>query len=618
MMTNISFPQDAGVGRAGLPKPQPCEKRRQEGDENEIPKSPDFIASGSEPVWCALSSNLTSTSTSSITTSTPGHIDAPPAPTTIGGGNLTFSNAIVGYTTLGGPLSAGPTTGVIWSANSLNTDLPQAQRCWSSIANWRPGSVAWYNAQIANSTWPLTVATSTSVILWETSTTIYPANASTFTLCDHTPRVDVEPITQHSSWNTTLSFTTTRLATPTYSVPKPCRPNNHICRILYYESNIYNVSGTEDEWEHECGFPAHADPVGKPCLIAGGPVQLVYFPVETRGGNLCAHNGTTIAPTTTGDPPTITAMGTTFTSGSVYLSFWTLFAYYDGFGYNDTVDPTFTNHVVALPSSAISTHCGGWFSAMGPGTSMNYADLNWPVAASAYSCQGRCVIPAQTTSCDLAGCYVTGLPKDPHCDTIWGDVNPVLALPTEVSKMVPEWSACSAFDEALPNFWFDPPLALQPTDAVATSSLPADGTMSTPASPSSTAVRPAPQTIFPPPVPAALPTAQSEVLPSSGPQAPDNGEPDTSTSPQTWAYTTPPPVAGLTSTAGGSIAQVPGPGDSDPGRLPSASASEVSSRNRLSSSSNNGDSDPSLAAQVSQTSSWNIADVLASILHLSK
>ncbi|KAK6439880.1 hypothetical protein LTR95_003897 [Oleoguttula sp. CCFEE 5521] len=184
--------------------------------------------------------------------------------------------------------------------------------------------------------------------------------------------------------------------------------------------------------------------------------------------------------------------------------------------------------------------------------------------------------------------------------------------------MVPEWSTCSAFDEALPNFWFDPPLALQATDAVATPSLPGDKTMSTPASPSSTPIRPAPQTTFPPPVPVALPTAQSEVLPSSGPQASESRDPDTSTSPQTWVYTTPLPAAGLTSTAGGTVAQVPGSGKNDPGRPPSASASEVSGGNGLFSSSHNGDSDLSLAAQVSQTTSWNIADVLASILHLSK
>jgi hypothetical protein len=139
----------------------------------------------------------------------------------------------------------------------------------------------------------------------------------------------------------------------------------------------------------------------------------------------------------------VTTLGKTFTSGSVYLSIQSLSAYYDGFGY--TVGPNFSDFILTLKSEDVSTQCKGNKIA----TSINWADLNWPVPASAYECQDRC-----------ARVHV-GLSTPVECSTIWSDVNPLLAIPTKVKDLSPLWSTCLFDVPLLANYWFDPPLALQ-------------------------------------------------------------------------------------------------------------------------------------------------------------
>jgi hypothetical protein len=153
------------------------------------------------------------------------------------------------------------TDGLLWSTNDGVSGLPSAQQCFSSILDWRSQSINWYNANIANRTWPITATTTTTSEIWEASTTVYPTDPSTYTLCDHSPRVNVDPITEHSSWITTLFLTQEAVATPTYSIPQPCYPNNKMCRLWYYESTLFNISN--HEVLEQCGFPAHMDLVKK-------------------------------------------------------------------------------------------------------------------------------------------------------------------------------------------------------------------------------------------------------------------------------------------------------------------------------------------------------------------
>lgn len=174
-------------------------------------------------------------------------------------------------------------------------------------------------------------------------------------------------------------------------------------------------------------------------------------------------------------PETLTALGQTFTSGSVYLSFHTLYASYDGF--YDRVGPTFKDTIIAVPSSAMSTHCGGFTEAHGSATPLNYADLNWPVAASAYSCQARC--DQQTIPINNRSATPT------ECSTIWSDVNPNIAVPSMVKDLIPEWAHCEMSGFRIPNFWFDPPIMLTKEASIALPTTPNVAPTKEPAAPSS-------------------------------------------------------------------------------------------------------------------------------------
>ncbi|KAK4498575.1 hypothetical protein PRZ48_011233 [Zasmidium cellare] len=162
-----------------------------------------------------------------------------------------------------------------------------------------------------------------------------------------------------------------------------------------------------------------------------GPVRLVYFPPEIKGNRLCGNYTTVPSNATT--PVTVETFGTTFTSGTAYISFENLAA----------VDlcgiPTGTemkNLFLPLPSSEVSSMCGannGVFITGPTSTSLNFADLQTPIASDVYKCQPKC---------------------------IWG-------YPTQVKQLQPEWSQCwfradeyFRYQYGQEYYLFDPPLAL--------------------------------------------------------------------------------------------------------------------------------------------------------------
>ncbi|KAI5199089.1 hypothetical protein E4T39_06444 [Aureobasidium subglaciale] len=373
------------------------------------------------------------------------------------------------------------------SANSSTstTSNPEALSCYNAYSAWRQSSMSWAESALSGTTWQTTTTTSTIIQTIQTVATVYPTDSlSTYKLCDGSPRVDFEPLTLTSSYTSTSSYEAyVPVGQPTYSVTQPCKASADDCEFLYYSSGL---SWDDITLMALCGSPAH---LGQPCLIMGGPVELGYFPVTTAGDNKCAETGSTI--TNTAGPTAVEAFGTTLSSGSVYLSFKTLYAFQEGFGRR--IGPAFTDFILPLPSSAVSTQCGGWFSAAGPGTPLNYADLNFPWPASAYNCMNRCSTDLTWTQSN--GSAIQWTPP-PQCSTIWSDLNPVLAMPTEVRDLVPAWSTCSLWDAALPNFVFDPPRALRPATTIVAPTLPWQSQPSTtPASPAATSYTALPETM---------------------------------------------------------------------------------------------------------------------------
>lgn len=370
--------------------------------------------------------------------------------------------------------------------------MSQAMQCWSEIATWRNSSASFWNAKIADRTWAITSSWSSTSLNWTRTSTIYPSSVSTYSLCDGTPRVDVRPATTTITGASTLWDSMTETLTPTFAA-QPCSLRPKDCRILFQDTNIKSID--DRELLRQCGNPAHVDGDAE-CLLGGGPVEIIYFPVTRDDQKICQSDNSTMsaAPLIPGLSE-ISTLGHTFESASVYISFKTLFATYDGFW--DTVGPTFTDYIVPLHSTDISTQCGGWHAAYGHGTALNYGDLNWPVPASAYKCQERCAEKLASSAYITKGTMYWSMyiaPTAPECSTIWSDVNPVVALPTKIKDMVPEWSTCSFYNDNLANFWFDPPIALQPQAAVAKPTLPTTFTaQSTSALPASTPDSPLPE-----------------------------------------------------------------------------------------------------------------------------
>lgn len=248
--------------------------------------------------------------------------------------------------------------------------------------------------------------------------------------------MNARPSTTTSYFNTTSgTYTRTYLATPTFR-PSPCDPSPQECHILFNKSSIAQYN--EDSLFDVCGNPAHG--TDQPCVFGiDGAVELIYFPVKAANPNasLCSGNASIVtAPPMNDELDAITTLGHTFTTGAVYMSIKALSAYVDGFNYQ--IGPSFSNLILTLSSSEVSTQCHGDKIA----TPMNYADLNWPVPASAYKCQDRCD-------------RLYNLQRGPECSTIWSDVNPLLAIPTKVKDLSPLWATCAFEVPALANYWFE-------------------------------------------------------------------------------------------------------------------------------------------------------------------
>ncbi|KAK1070523.1 hypothetical protein LTR33_010630 [Friedmanniomyces endolithicus] len=217
------------------------------------------------------------------------------------------------------------------------------------------------------------------------------------------------------------------------------------------------------------------------CAVNTASLQLLYWPVATIGGDLCHGNGSTVTatPTIPGQPNTVLYMNTTLTSPTVYMQFKNVFA----IGTDYVAKSSFQNTLLPLAPTAVSSRCGLVGGGFGPLQSMDYADLNQPVPASAYRCQPKCF-----TNDQLPENWQTPYTKyatENRCSTIWNDYNPALSVPTEFATVFPSAGfinsdlpglACTfILDPDGGNIFFDPPSALTQAQTAAGPSIPAGG-----------------------------------------------------------------------------------------------------------------------------------------------
>ncbi|KAI9697140.1 MAG: hypothetical protein M1820_007875 [Bogoriella megaspora] len=398
--------------------------------------------------------------------------------------------------------------------------------CYCSLSSWYSSYLP-YSSRYLTQTNSEGILTGTSGIITYNSTTTetdvkttteIPTDVTPFTLCDGWPRVNQSPVTRTVTSTSAYENVLYELAQGHPFAPKPtCSVGGAGCAWLYYNASLPGgvANGDEDHARMNlCGTPAH---LGSPCLVSGGPIKLLYFPEPSDPRGLCNSTNATsfsnynnnlgIANQANNSLTTVESLGTTFTSGTAYLSISTLYASRDGFW--DRIGPTFSNYILPLASSQVHTICYNWDGpeSMQLGNPLNFQDLNCPIPATAYSCASGCMVPAFATA--TAPC------------TIWDNFAPILALPTAITQIAPEWSTCSLWDENINNFWFDPPTALVPQTAAAS---PTDTfqPITTKAAPSSNLPGTSPaqetQTSHPHPPPPAPPPSSDPASPVTDPQ----------------------------------------------------------------------------------------------------
>ena len=458
-------------------------------------------------------------------------------------------------------------------------DHRHAVGCYCSLSSWyssyRPYSSR-YLTQTWNGTSGLTLTTSTSIYTSTLKLTITPTDVTPYTLCDGWARVNASRVTETTVSIITSTYTyyqpsEANASIPTFAPRPACDMTPAECVWLYYNASLPGdavARSYDNAVLGLCADPAH---LGDPCLVTGGPIKLLYFPEPSNPDHICKARNSTNLPRDSNNIellnkeslPLVTAqtLGTTFTSGTAYLSISTLYAYHDGFG--DRIGPTFSDYILPLASTQVHTICYNWdgpepASVQELGSPLDFRNLNYPVPGTAYSCASGCGVPAFTTNTT-------------QC-TVYDDFKPILALPPTLTQLAPEWAPCSLWDKAINNFWYDPPTALVPQSAAATPTDTFDPVVTKPAP--SPIISPATlaqvtQPMQPQPQPSPL-----DSLPGSTAVSPHPGKPAHTFAPSQPINPAPPIISIIGSSHPASVD--PGSGDSIPASKPSDGASSTS------------------------------------------
>lgn len=182
-----------------------------------------------------------------------------------------------------------------------------------------------------------------------------------------------------------------------------------------------------------------------PCTIVGGDVLLYYWPVNTA----LSSSNITMGPKS-GGLVTIVAEKNTFTSPTVYLSFYEPYAM-DSCG---SWHASNTNAILSMSSDAVRSFAG--YNSHGEEIlkPINYADLN---------------IPANVTS-EIIPCFRLPPMQMRTCSHEDPKNLPLLEVPNEIRYLDPSWNNCVVPRLAA----FDPPRVLVPAQALMASTTAAE------------------------------------------------------------------------------------------------------------------------------------------------
>ncbi|KAF2136518.1 uncharacterized protein K452DRAFT_322397 [Aplosporella prunicola CBS 121167] len=285
------------------------------------------------------------------------------------------------------------------------------------------------------------------------TTSIWLGNSSrpVSTLCDGWPRAPGSGLSYVSSMVTRKVYNP-----PSYTGPTPtCRYNYHGCELMvlsYLEeySRVESISTATRPRSPACVMDMSQClmPVGDfGCRLDAGHVRLLYWAQSKDPSALCVNNTHPVtSPPPTTEPVTAVYDGHTLTSPTVYLSFDHL----EG----NLCFSEYSNTIIGVPSNSISSIRFASKAYLSRTLSMNWADLEYPVPASAYTGMMDC----WTSAWD-------GKHKD-NCATSYDeDYLPHLALPTDgalYKGLDPAFANCSSVSWR--KYVLDPPQSMKRAD----------------------------------------------------------------------------------------------------------------------------------------------------------
>ncbi|GAB7363598.1 hypothetical protein MBLNU230_g4169t1 [Neophaeotheca triangularis] len=378
--------------------------------------------------------------------------------------------------------------------------LSSASACNSAKISWSAG---FGRVPADSSTTYVQDFTRTSLSTIETGFTesiLVGNNSRPYTLCDGFPRIDISTTYRQSKTVLTeIPTTTEHLTTEAFSSVSPpaCTIAPRECSFMlssyssassvfaswssqYFDVALESQTATLDAnitrpdpvyCDSVTALPAPAPWATLPhpaCQSNKATVQLLYWPVETVGNRLCGNYSTISAKETLeGTANTAESYDTTFTSPTVYMVFKGAYSILDNFQTGSSYQA-----ILPLSPASVSSICGQLDGSFGPPQSVNYADFNSPVPASAYRCQPKCFGHLEN---EQFGEYrnVT----ENVCSTIYDNYHPALEIPTAAIssyftsglglQLNGDGLHCSFNPDLKDGVIFDPPKALQQVASIA-------------------------------------------------------------------------------------------------------------------------------------------------------
>lgn len=238
------------------------------------------------------------------------------------------------------------------------------------------------------------------------------------------------------------------------------------------------TSGSSTFWPTSRSFAPSCTLGCQSCAITGNTVQVLYWPPSTAS---LAENGTMTARQSqlaglgsgnASDLIIAIVDNTTLTSPTIYVSYKSLYASNScsqvGRRYSNTIIPLANNkdlHSLAyhqLDDMPLGPGLSGsgvsWDYEQQP---FNLSDLIEPIPNSIYNQLPWCQSALGAYS--RAGFNTSSFVCSPH-----GPYAPLIAVPTEVRNLDPDWASCTAWYGGL----YDPPKALQGVSVMATVTVP--------------------------------------------------------------------------------------------------------------------------------------------------